>query len=236
MRRRSFCNAYNGPTFWASAHCGQYNALIKRMQSVADAPSELQVQQAQGARNRATTAPQADCFERGQYCARPINERRSIEARYSTGSGSRPRSSILTSNARWPSTLPCVQIIARCSKYRQRALPRQLKGQQRWCRQAGQTCSGRSSRRGNRKQVRGAKPRRAAHQRDIDQMPVGREPVHRGPARRDTRVQHLQGRGQATALERSGHKVRGCIHEIWPQRSAQRCCSLLLVGRKPSSL
>jgi hypothetical protein len=77
------CKAYNGSTFWASAHCGQYNALIERMESVADVPFEQQVQQAQGARNRATTAPQAESFERGQYCARLINERRSIEARYS---------------------------------------------------------------------------------------------------------------------------------------------------------
>ena len=77
------CKAYNGSTFWASAHCGQYNALIERMESVADVPFEQQVQQAQGARNRATTVPQTDSFERGQYCARLINERRSIEARYS---------------------------------------------------------------------------------------------------------------------------------------------------------
>lgn len=40
MRRRSICNVYNGPTFWSSAHCGHYNALIKRMESLADAPSE----------------------------------------------------------------------------------------------------------------------------------------------------------------------------------------------------
>lgn len=77
------CKAYNGSTFWASAHCGQYNALIERMESVADVPFEQQVQQAQGARNRATAAPQLDSFERGQYCGRLINERRSIEARYS---------------------------------------------------------------------------------------------------------------------------------------------------------
>lgn len=77
------CKAYNGSTFWASAHCSQYNALIERMESVADVPFAQQVEQAQGARNRATAAPQQDSFERGQYCARLINERKSIEARYS---------------------------------------------------------------------------------------------------------------------------------------------------------
>lgn len=77
------CKAYNGSTFWAIAHCGQYNALIERMESVADVPFEQQVQQAQGARNRASAAPQPESFERGQHCARLINERRSIEARYS---------------------------------------------------------------------------------------------------------------------------------------------------------
>ena len=77
-----FCKAYNGSTFWASAHCGQYNALIERMESVADVPFAQQVEQAQGARNRATAAPQGETFERGQYCARLMNERRSIEARY----------------------------------------------------------------------------------------------------------------------------------------------------------
>ena len=60
-----------------------------------------QVLQAKGTRNRATMAPQADAFERGQYCARPINERRSIEA---TRSGS-ARGHDPDSNARWPSTL-----------------------------------------------------------------------------------------------------------------------------------
>jgi hypothetical protein len=77
------CKAYNGSTFWAQAHCGQHNALVERMESVADVPFAQQVEQAQGARNRAAAAPQGESFERGQYCARLINERKGIEARYS---------------------------------------------------------------------------------------------------------------------------------------------------------
>lgn len=77
------CKAYNGSTFWAQAHCSQHNALIERMESVADVPFDQQVQQAEGARNRVAGAPQIESFERGQYCARLINERKAIEARYS---------------------------------------------------------------------------------------------------------------------------------------------------------
>lgn len=79
------CKAYNGSTFWSSAHCNQHNALIDRMESVADVPFAQQVEQAQGARNRATaTASQhTEFFDRNVYCGRLINERKSIEARYS---------------------------------------------------------------------------------------------------------------------------------------------------------
>lgn len=77
------CKAYNGSTFWASAHCSQHNALIERMESVADVPFDQQVEQAQGARTRASASPQGQTFERGQYCARLINERKAIEGRYS---------------------------------------------------------------------------------------------------------------------------------------------------------
>lgn len=77
------CKAYNGSTFWASAHCSQHNALIERMESVADVPFDQQVEQAQGARNRASASLQGQTFERGQYCARLINERKTIEGRYS---------------------------------------------------------------------------------------------------------------------------------------------------------
>jgi len=77
------CKAYNGSTFWASAHCGQHNALIERIESVADVPFDQQVEQAQGARNRAFASLQGQPFERGQYCARLINERKTIEGRYS---------------------------------------------------------------------------------------------------------------------------------------------------------
>lgn len=79
------CKAYNGSTFWSSAHCNQHNALIDRLESVADVPFPQQVEQAQGARNRASAvvAQHADPFDRNVYCGRLINERKSIEARYS---------------------------------------------------------------------------------------------------------------------------------------------------------
>jgi len=39
--------AYNGSTFWAQAHCSKHNALIERIESVADVPWDQQVQQAE---------------------------------------------------------------------------------------------------------------------------------------------------------------------------------------------
>lgn len=45
------CKAYNGGTFWSSAHCRQHNALIDRIESVPDdLPFEQQVQLAEQSR------------------------------------------------------------------------------------------------------------------------------------------------------------------------------------------
>ena len=45
------CKAYNGATFWSCAHCNQHNALVERIEYVADGiPWDQQVQQAEQAR------------------------------------------------------------------------------------------------------------------------------------------------------------------------------------------
>lgn len=77
------CKAYNGSTFWAQQHCNQHNALVERIESVADVPWKQQVEQAQAGRERASSSAQAaPTFDRQQYCAKLANERRQIEARY----------------------------------------------------------------------------------------------------------------------------------------------------------
>lgn len=77
------CKAYNGSMFWAQQHCSQHNALIDRIESVADVPWDQQVEQAKGSRNRAAASTQAaPAFNRLQYCAQLANERRQIESRY----------------------------------------------------------------------------------------------------------------------------------------------------------
>lgn len=81
------CKAYNGSTFWAQAHCNTYNALIERIETVADVPWDQQVEQAQRSRDRAvgTTNRQLSAAATGQYCDRLASELYEIESRYSKG-------------------------------------------------------------------------------------------------------------------------------------------------------
>ncbi|MDR6536975.1 hypothetical protein [Variovorax soli] len=80
------CRAYNGSTFWASAHCNQYNALIERIENVADGiPWDQQVQQAQqGSTAGGRQQPQINTAEvqRDIRCMQLIAERNRIESRY----------------------------------------------------------------------------------------------------------------------------------------------------------
>lgn len=78
------CKAYNGSTFWAQQPCSKHNALIERMESVADVPWEQQVQQAEqrSNRNRQQTQNQRAGPSQSQICNQLINERRQIESRY----------------------------------------------------------------------------------------------------------------------------------------------------------
>lgn len=81
------CKAYNGSTFWASATCSKYNALIDRIETVADVPWEQQVEQAKANRDRATSTVtrQQSNASTDQYCSRLANELYEIESRYSKG-------------------------------------------------------------------------------------------------------------------------------------------------------
>jgi hypothetical protein len=78
------CRAYNGATFWAQAHCSKHNALIDRIEQVADVPWEQQVQQAEQA--KAARSQQAHTFDaesaRLARCAHLVAERNTIESRY----------------------------------------------------------------------------------------------------------------------------------------------------------
>lgn len=80
------CKAYNGSTFWSSATCSKHNALIDRIETVADVPWDQQVQQAEANKarreGRVQQAPQIDS---AQYCAQLANELYEIESRYSKG-------------------------------------------------------------------------------------------------------------------------------------------------------
>lgn len=79
------CKAYNGSTFWASAHCSQHNALIDRIENVADGvPWSQQVQQAENGRAAKTQQAQADTgdSQRSMRCAQLVAERTKIESRY----------------------------------------------------------------------------------------------------------------------------------------------------------
>jgi hypothetical protein len=51
------CKAYNGGTFWASAPCAQYKALIERIESVPDGlPFDQQVNLAEQSRSAAAVS------------------------------------------------------------------------------------------------------------------------------------------------------------------------------------
>jgi hypothetical protein len=83
------CKAYNGATFWSSAHCNQHNALVERIEYVADGiPWDQQVQQAEQARRTRdrSSSQQAqaasDEAQRAQRCGQLIAERHKIESRY----------------------------------------------------------------------------------------------------------------------------------------------------------
>lgn len=78
------CRAYSGATFWASTHCNQHQALIERIEQVADVPWDQQVQQAEqgsSARARQAQASSQD-NQTAMRCARLIAERNQIESRY----------------------------------------------------------------------------------------------------------------------------------------------------------
>jgi hypothetical protein len=81
------CKAYNGSTFWAKAHCNQHNALIERIESVADVPWDQQVEQANAGRANATssTTRQQGATDTAHRCASLANELHEIESRYSKG-------------------------------------------------------------------------------------------------------------------------------------------------------
>ncbi|MFT4266151.1 MAG: hypothetical protein QM586_02840 [Xenophilus sp.] len=76
------CKAYNGGTFWSQAHCSQHNALIERIESVADVPWNQQVEQAEARKQRA--APTRD-YDRENRCDALYAELRRIEQRYERG-------------------------------------------------------------------------------------------------------------------------------------------------------
>lgn len=78
------CKAYNGSTFWAQAHCGHYNALIDRIEHVADVPWDQQVRQAEQEKAARSQQTQANAGEaqRMTKCAQLVAERNKIEGRY----------------------------------------------------------------------------------------------------------------------------------------------------------
>lgn len=80
------CRAYNGSTFWAQAHCNQHNALIERIENVADGiPWDQQVQQAQqgsAAGQRQQAQINSGEVQRDTRCRQLIAERNKIESRY----------------------------------------------------------------------------------------------------------------------------------------------------------
>lgn len=78
------CKSYNGSTFWAQAHCGKHNALIERIENVADVPWDQQVQQAEQRKAARTQQAQTNTGEsqRATKCAHLVAERDKIESRY----------------------------------------------------------------------------------------------------------------------------------------------------------
>ena len=79
------CKAYNGATFWAQAHCSKHNALIDRIEQVADVPWDQQVQQAEQAKAARSQHAHAMDAESGRLarCSQLVAERNTIESRYS---------------------------------------------------------------------------------------------------------------------------------------------------------
>lgn len=79
------CKAYNGSTFWSQAHCSQHNALIDRIETVADVPWDQQVQQAEQGKAARTQQAQNSTGEsqRATRCGQLVAERNKIESRYS---------------------------------------------------------------------------------------------------------------------------------------------------------
>lgn len=74
----------DGSTFWAQAHCSQHNALIDRIENVADVPWDQQVQQAEqgkAVRNQQAQVNTGDSH-RATRCAQLAAERAKIESRY----------------------------------------------------------------------------------------------------------------------------------------------------------
>lgn len=80
------CKSYGGATFWASAHCNQHNALIDRIETVADGISwDQKVQQAEqlkAARSGGASSSTVSEAQRAQRCGQLVSERRAIEGRY----------------------------------------------------------------------------------------------------------------------------------------------------------
>lgn len=81
------CKAYNGSTFWTNDSCSSRNALIERIESVADVPFDQQVEQARGNTNRngISTGSTTQAANTDQLCGRLITELGEIEGRYSKG-------------------------------------------------------------------------------------------------------------------------------------------------------
>ena len=76
------CKSYGGARFWSSVTCSQKNALIERIDNVADVPWDQQVQQAEQQYNGRPSHATTNTTSNDQRCGQLINERRQIESRY----------------------------------------------------------------------------------------------------------------------------------------------------------
>ncbi len=76
------CKSYGGARFWSSVTCGEKNALIERIDQVADVPWNQQVQQAEQQNNNRPAHAATNTTGNDQRCGQLINERRQIESRY----------------------------------------------------------------------------------------------------------------------------------------------------------
>lgn len=80
------CKAYNGSMFWTSGTCASRNALIERIEHVADVPFEQQVEQARANMGQAPSPQRTqEASSQDQYCGMLINELHEIEGRYNRG-------------------------------------------------------------------------------------------------------------------------------------------------------